>query len=60
MQVALKLPSAPPCFTDVITVENVATGWGNPEDGRPPIVKNVDVVIQKGQRVLVLGPNGAG
>ncbi|GBF92144.1 hypothetical protein Rsub_04491 [Raphidocelis subcapitata] len=59
-KVTLKLPTPPPCFTDVIELQGVAAGWGEPGEGRTPIVSGVNAVIQKGQRVLVLGPNGAG
>jgi ABC-type multidrug transport system fused ATPase/permease subunit len=37
-QVTLALPRPPPCFTDVLELEGVATGWGSPDDGRPPVV----------------------
>lgn len=58
-QVALKLPRAPPCFTDVLTLKGASVGWGEP-GAQPPLLTGVDLVVKKGQRVLVLGPNGAG
>lgn len=64
-QVTLKLPKAPPCFMDVLSLRNAAIGWGAPpaggfdQPGAPqPLLANLELVIKKKQRVLVLGPNG--
>ncbi|PNW82055.1 hypothetical protein CHLRE_06g271850v5 [Chlamydomonas reinhardtii] len=60
-KVALKLPRAPPCFTEAIKLTGAAVGWGTPgEPGAKPLISGVNLVIRRGQRVLVLGPNGAG
>jgi ATPase subunit of ABC transporter with duplicated ATPase domains len=60
-KVTLALPKAPPCYTDVITLQGVSVGWGSPNTpGATPVLQGVNVQIRKGQRVLVLGPNGAG
>ncbi|KAL6751554.1 P-loop containing nucleoside triphosphate hydrolase protein [Haematococcus lacustris] len=59
-KVHLRLPRAPPCFTDVLLLNNATIGWGTPDNGTQPLLQGVDLVIKKGQRVLVLGPNGAG
>ncbi|KAL6754722.1 P-loop containing nucleoside triphosphate hydrolase protein [Haematococcus lacustris] len=59
-KVHLRLPRAPPCFTDVLLLNNATIGWGSPDNGTQPLLQGVDLVIKKGQRVLVLGPNGAG
>ncbi|KAJ9530875.1 hypothetical protein QJQ45_028849, partial [Haematococcus lacustris] len=60
VKVHLRLPRAPPCFTDVLLLNNATIGWGSPDNGTQPLLQGVDLVIKKGQRVLVLGPNGAG
>ncbi|KAG2439392.1 hypothetical protein HXX76_004749 [Chlamydomonas incerta] len=60
-KVALKLPRAPPCYTEAIKLTGADVGWGTPgEPGSKPLVTGVNLVIRRGQRVLVLGPNGAG
>ncbi|GLC40935.1 hypothetical protein PLESTB_000965000 [Pleodorina starrii] len=70
-KVALKLPRAPPCFTEAIKLSGAVVGWGPaPEqqqqgegagvDAPKPLLSGVNLVIRRGQRVLVLGPNGAG
>ena len=61
-QVWLRLPQAPPCFTDVIVLKDAAIGWRTseqaPQEGAQPLLSNLDLTIKKKQRVLVLGPNG--
>ncbi|GIL59787.1 hypothetical protein Vafri_14505 [Volvox africanus] len=72
-KVALKLPRAPPCYTEAIKLAGAAVGWGPaPQQAEPageppavsdapkPLLSGVNLVIRRGQRVLVLGPNGAG
>ncbi|KAF5838243.1 P-loop containing nucleoside triphosphate hydrolase protein [Dunaliella salina] len=62
-KVTLKLPQAPPCFTDVIVLKDASIGWRKPEDSQgqaKPLLSNVELTIKKKQRVLVLGPNGSG
>jgi len=60
LQVSLKLPQAPPCFTDVLVLKGASIGWGDkPAEGAgSPLLSNLELVIKKKQRVLVLGPNG--
>lgn len=52
-KVALRLPKAPPVYTEVIKMTDAAVGWGTPDSGNRPIVDNVNFIIRKGQRVLV-------
>ena len=53
-KVALKLPRAPPCFTEAIKLTGAAVGWGTPgEPGAKPLISGVNLVIRRGQRVLV-------
>jgi ATPase subunit of ABC transporter with duplicated ATPase domains len=68
-KVTLKLPSPPPCYSDVLIAENLAIGWGKPPAAAEaaqgaavpsPVLSGVTATVRKGQRVLVLGPNGAG
>ncbi|GLI70270.1 hypothetical protein VaNZ11_015202 [Volvox africanus] len=74
-KVALKLPRAPPCYTEAIKLIGAAVGWGPApqqavgepvgeppaaSDAPKPLLSGVNLVIRRGQRVLVLGPNGAG
>ncbi len=71
-QVSLRLPKAPPCFTDVIMLKDASVGWRSPDpqastEGNgggaqaeaKPLLTHLDLTIKKKQRVLVLGPNGA-
>ncbi len=51
-RVSLRLPRAPPCFTDVLTLNKASVGWGEPRPGAVPLLKNVDLVIKKGMRGL--------
>lgn len=66
LQVALKLPRAPPCFTEAIKISGATLGWGPapqppPEqqlhdaaaDAPKPLLSNINFVIRRGQRVLV-------
>ena len=41
-------------------MEDAAIGWGTPTPQSKPLISNVDLTIKRGQRILVLGPNGAG
>ncbi|KAG2502022.1 hypothetical protein HYH03_000516 [Edaphochlamys debaryana] len=65
-KVALRLPRAPPCFTEAIKLTGASVGWGQPPadpaapDAPQPLISGINLVIRRGQRVLVLGPNGAG
>eukprot|EP00899_Mesostigma_viride_P021830 jgi/Mesvir1/29649/Mv21492-RA.3 len=54
---ALKLPHPPACHREVLKCRNLAIGYGG---SSPVLVKDVDLVIERGQRMLVLGPNGCG
>ncbi|GIL85713.1 hypothetical protein Vretimale_13175 [Volvox reticuliferus] len=74
-KVALKLPRAPPCYTEAIKLTGAAVGWGPApqqpvgepagqpsaaSDAPKPLLSGINLIIRRGQRVLVLGPNGAG
>jgi hypothetical protein len=44
-KVHLRLPRAPPCFTDVLTLSGASVGWGDPQaPGATPLVQNVNLV----------------
>ena len=45
---------------EVMQLARASVGWGTPAPGAAPLISNVDLTIKRGQRILVLGPNGAG
>ncbi|NOY26101.1 MAG: ABC-F family ATP-binding cassette domain-containing protein [Oligoflexia bacterium] len=52
----LRLPDAPPGALVALTLRGVDLGW---PDG-PVVVGGVDLVLERGMRLAVLGPNGCG
>ncbi len=60
-QVSLRLPRAPPCYTDAIKLTGATVGWGQPgAEGSRALLENVNVLIRRGQRVLVGGGGRGG
>ena len=51
----LRLPEPPPCGRTALTVAALSKGYGG-----PPVFENVAFDIGRGERLLVLGLNGAG
>ncbi len=51
----LRLPDPPHSGRVVIEVEGLAKGYGG-----PPVFTDVDFALEKGERILVMGLNGAG
>ncbi|MBP5443622.1 MAG: ABC-F family ATP-binding cassette domain-containing protein [Treponema sp.] len=49
-------PEAPHSGQLVLTLENICKQYGQ----NPPVVKNLDFVLEKGERLVVAGRNGAG
>ena len=49
-------PEAPHSGQLVLTLENITKQYGD----NPPVVKNLDFVLEKGERLVVAGRNGAG
>ena len=49
-------PEAPHSGQLVLTLENISKQYGQ----NPPVVKNLDFVLEKGERLVVAGRNGAG
>ncbi len=52
----LRLPDTPGCSRETVVLSAVHAGW---EDGTDVLV-DVDFVLERGQRVAILGPNGCG
>jgi ATPase subunit of ABC transporter with duplicated ATPase domains len=55
-KVAVRFPDPPPCNRVPLEVERLARSYG----GGPPIFKNLSFDLGRGERLLVLGYNGAG
>ena len=51
----VKFPEPPPCGTTVITGKSLTKSYGG-----PPVFENVGFDLGRGERLLVLGLNGAG
>ncbi len=51
----VRFPEPPRCGATVLTVEGLTKGYGG-----PPVFADVDLDLGRGERVLVLGLNGAG
>lgn len=54
-RIQVKFPDPPSCGTTVIDAERLAKGYGG-----PPVFENVSFDLGRGERLLVLGLNGAG
>ena len=54
--VVLRLAPAPPCSEEAVVLEGAAVGYGEGE----PILRGVDLTLQRGWKVAVLGVNGGG
>jgi ATPase subunit of ABC transporter with duplicated ATPase domains len=54
-KIQVKFPDPPPCGTTVITAEHMCKGYGG-----PPVFEDVSFDLGRGERLLVLGLNGAG
>jgi ATPase subunit of ABC transporter with duplicated ATPase domains len=52
---AVRFPDPPPCGETVITAEHLCKGYGG-----PPVFEDVSFDLGRGERLLVLGLNGAG
>jgi len=55
-QPRLRLPDAPPGPLEAVTLRGVSLGW----PGGPAVLEQVDLVLERGMRLAVLGPNGCG
>ncbi|MDP9442680.1 MAG: ATP-binding cassette domain-containing protein [Actinomycetota bacterium] len=53
--ISLKLPDPPHCGRVVLEVEGLAKSYGG-----PPVFTGVDFAVERGERLLVMGLNGAG
>ncbi|HYX39892.1 MAG TPA: ABC-F family ATP-binding cassette domain-containing protein [Oligoflexus sp.] len=51
---SLRLPPAPPCGRDVLTVKNLSIGYSK------PLATNVNLLMERGARVAIIGSNGIG
>ena len=51
----VRFPDPPPCGTTVITTEHLSKAYGG-----PPVFEDVSFDLGRGERLLVLGLNGAG
>ncbi|HEX4979502.1 MAG TPA: ABC-F family ATP-binding cassette domain-containing protein [Acidimicrobiales bacterium] len=54
-RIAVRLPDPPHAGRTVLEVEGLTKSYGG-----PPIFEGVDVAVERGERLLVLGLNGAG
>lgn len=52
----LRLAPAPHCGAEVVRLENVSFSY----DGRTPVLKDVDLRINRGDRMAIVGYNGMG
>lgn len=52
----IRIPPAPRCGAEVIRLEQVSFAY----DGRRPVLQGVDLAIQRGDKVALVGYNGTG
>jgi ATPase subunit of ABC transporter with duplicated ATPase domains len=53
--IAVRFPDPPPCGQTVVVAEHLCKGYGG-----PPVFEDVSFDLGRGERLLVLGLNGAG
>jgi ATPase subunit of ABC transporter with duplicated ATPase domains len=54
-RIEVRFPDPPPCGRTVVTAEHMCKGYGG-----PPVFEDVSFDLGRGERLLVLGLNGAG
>lgn len=52
----VKLPPTPVCAREVLILRKGVIGW----EGSSPLLQNVDLKLETGMRLMILGPNGCG
>ena len=58
---SLVLPSPPKGIGEkLLVLENADIGYSAEEDSAGAILKNIDLVIYRGMKLILRGPNGAG
>jgi ATP-binding cassette subfamily F protein 3 len=55
LQARFQFPAPPRSSREVVTVRHVTAGYG-----QEPVLRDVDLVIERGRKVAFVGPNGAG
>jgi ATP-binding cassette subfamily F protein 3 len=55
LQARFQFPTPPRSSREVVTVRHVTAGYG-----QEPVLRDVDLVIERGRKVAFVGPNGAG
>jgi ATPase subunit of ABC transporter with duplicated ATPase domains len=54
-KIRFRFPDPPHCGRIVLTVEGLTKGYGG-----PPVFEDVSFVVERGERLLIMGLNGAG
>jgi len=54
-RISITFPSAPRSGREVVTLENVSRHYGSNR-----VIEGLDLIIERGERVVLVGPNGAG
>eukprot|EP00271_Cylindrocystis_brebissonii_P007267 TRINITY_DN20585_c0_g1_i1.p1 TRINITY_DN20585_c0_g1~~TRINITY_DN20585_c0_g1_i1.p1 ORF type:complete len:605 (-),score=139.72 TRINITY_DN20585_c0_g1_i1:158-1972(-) len=52
----VKLPPPPACAREVLILRKGAVGW----EGGPTLIRDVELKLEVGMRMVILGPNGCG